>query len=61
VSSPISIWQEKQAVEIACMPENKGSQQGSTMYIGMCEGDNHVIMLKCMSVSMIVCMYVLVR
>ena len=35
VSSPISIWQEKQAVEMACMPEDKGSKQGSTMYIGM--------------------------
>ena len=25
----------KQAVEIACMPEDKGSKQGSTMNIGM--------------------------
>ena len=61
MSSPISVWQEKQAVEIACMPEDKGSKQGSTMYIGMCEGDNHVIKLKCMSVSMIVCMHVCSR
>ena len=27
----------------------------------MCEGDNHGIMLKCMYVSMIVCMYVCSR
>jgi hypothetical protein len=34
VSSPISIWQEKQAAEIACMPEDKASKQGATMCIG---------------------------
>ena len=61
MSSPISIWQEKQAVEKACMPEDKVSKRGSTMYIGMCEGDNHAIMVKFMYVSMIVCMYVCSR
>ncbi len=64
MSSPISVWQEKQAVEIACMPEDKGSKQGYSMYIGtvcMCEGDNHGIMLKCLYISMIVCMYVCSR
>ena len=44
------------------MPEDKGSKQGSTMYIVcMCEGDNHGIMLKCMYVSLIVYIYVCIR